>query len=208
MTREYSTKNIDRILRQEKAIIANKKPKKGKAVVSGAINFKSPEEGFIDAYITDDMLFGGGFEGWLKEKAEQHELDENLDFNRFDYKSLYEKYGRWYDDELEFAYRDIYDNIKPEIEDFNDTLEIYEIQILGGYYEGLQLHADEKSDWYLRDVDYDAPEEEIDEIEQKTKEIERKKVNKFLVRMAKEYGFQLSEGYGWTGASNMNMIFI
>ena len=205
MTREYSTKNIDRILKQEKAIIANKKPKKGKAVVSGAINFKSPEEGFIDAYITDDMLFGGGFKGWLKEKAEQHELDENLDFNRLDYKSLYKKYGRWYDDELEYYYNDIQENIKPEIEDFNDTLEIYEIQILGGYYDGLQLHADEKSDWYLRDVDYDAPEEEIDEIEQKTKEIERRKVNKFLVKMAKEYGFQLAKGYGWTGASNIDI---
>lgn len=203
--REYSTKDIDRILKQEKAIIANKKPKKGKAVVSGTINFKSPEEGFIDAYITDDMLFGGGFEGWLKEKAEQHELDENLDFNHLNYETLYKKYGRWYDDDLEYYYNDIQENIKPEIEAFNDTLEIYEIQILGGYYDGLQLHADEKSGWYLRDVDYDAPQEEIDRITDKVMDEEQRKVNKFLVRMAKEYGFQLSEGYGWTGASNIDI---
>ena len=45
----------------------------------------------------------------------------------------------------------------------------------------------------------------IDEIEQKTKEIERRKVNKFLVKMAKEYGFQLAKGYGWTGASNIDI---
>lgn len=190
MKREYSTKNIDRILRQVNGLVANKRGNNRKSVISGTIGFASPKKGFIDAYIDDDTIFGG-FDEWIKEN-----LDEGDSLDNMDYEELSRKYDDAYYDDLAVAYRTILEEVEPVIDNFNETLEIYEIKILDGDYDGIQLHVVEKSSWYI-----DVPDSKLDKI----MEHERRKVNKFLIRMAHEYGFKLASKYTWVGPSNINI---
>ena len=100
ISKEYSTKDLERILNQSKSIIANRVStnKQKKPIVSGTINFYSPDEGFLDAYITDDMLIGD-FDDWAKNYMEEE--DEELTDDE-----LYNKFNELYYDDLRIQYED------------------------------------------------------------------------------------------------------
>ena len=191
INKEYSTKDLERILNQSKSILANRVStnKQKKSIVSGTINFYSPDEGFLDAYITDDMLMGD-FDDWVKNYMEEE--DEELTDDK-----LYNKFNELYYNDLRIQYEEFLRTLEPAVAKCNDALDFFEIEILDGYYEGLQLHINElENSKYYDEWEHEGENDHYED----DYNAEKKAVNRMIVKLAKKFGFKLSTGYDWVGA--------
>ena len=56
----------------------------------------------------------------------------------------------------DFFWRDLENEVRPEVEDINDDLIFHEVELVGGYYSGMQLYVKEPDPKYLvHDLRYD-----------------------------------------------------
>lgn len=163
------------------SILASRR--KRKSVVAGTRNFKTPDKGFLTAYMVDDMLTT--FEEFLKNNVDQYDIDE------LSTEELWAEYGSAYSEHLTLDYEYIMEELEPAVEDCNYDLRVYEIKIHHGYYEGFQLYIDEKSEWYL---DYETDEDGDPvylEDEDEVREQDRIKANEMIKKLAKEFGLEV-----------------
>lgn len=148
------------------AILANKK-----SIKAGTINFGTQK---------DFTLYGMREDDYFGNDAYYNDIyDDNYNDKYGDNRVLFEEY---------------IDEIESDLNDINDTLEIFEIKIKPGYNSGFQLYVDEKRDLYFYD---DNGEPISDDEYEKMYETEKSKVNNFLVEVAKNHGLYKYSS-GWT----------
>lgn len=152
-----------------------------RAVVAGANNFASSIKGFITLYAYDDDIYK--FEDWYNDHIDMLMDDyPSFDFDNATIEEVYDEFGRMYDEQLSDDYQFLVNKIQDDIDEINRNLEMYEIQIKSGYYEGFSVCVDEKSEWYTNDKFVD-----------KVDKHEKRRINKLLMNLAEEYGLKATQ---------------
>lgn len=96
--------------------------------------------------------------------------------------------------EREFFYQDIsegYDGFKTVMENFNDSLTFHNVELRGGYYDGVQLYVEEKESPHELDNEdcryyYDMCRSNAI----RKYDAEVRKINKWMEKTAVEYGWR------------------
>ena len=152
-----------------------------RAVVAGANNFASSIKGFITLYAYDDDIYK--FEDWYNDHIDMLMDDyPSFDFDNATIEEVYDEFGRMYDEQLSDDYQFLVNKIQDDIDEINRNLEMYEIQIKSGYYEGFSVCVDEKSEWYTDN-----------KFINKVDKHERRRINKLLMNLAEEYGLKATQ---------------
>ena len=174
--REYSTKNIDRILKQVNGLVANKR----NSIISATYqqnNLKLPIQHstfYIEASIGIEDIY-------------ERDVKNNLRVNGQDVDDDYIP-DEEVEDMLIDMLRDVKKEIEPIVEKFNKNLQIYEIGI-DNEQVVLWIFADEKIRWSVDVPDDEAGRNrEIDRL----KRHEQKMIQRFFNKMVKQYGFEIN----------------
>ena len=122
--REYSTKNIDRILRQTNGLVANKRRKNSVLAFDISYNMRNPVEDTVSIVIHEDDILS--FDDYLRQAFESdvyNDEEDNINDKAFIRYAKEQFDETWYYDAEQF----ISERFSKIIKEMNNELEYFEI---------------------------------------------------------------------------------
>ena len=122
--REYSTKNIDRILRQANVLVANKRGKNSVLAFDISYNMRNPVEDTVSIVIHEDDILS--FDDYLRQAFESdvyNDEEDNINDKAFIRYAKEQFDETWYYDAEQF----ISERFSKIIKEMNNELEYFEI---------------------------------------------------------------------------------
>ena len=122
--REYSTKNIDRILRQANGLVANKRGKNSVLAFDISYNMRNPVEDTVSIVIHEDNILS--FDDYLRQAFESdvyNDEEDNINDKAFIRYAKEQFDETWYYDSQQF----ISERFSKIIKEMNNDLEYFEI---------------------------------------------------------------------------------
>ena len=170
--REYSTRDIDRILIQtKKGIIANKQLNPYVELVH-TWGRGDNTDGVVVLHVAGEDILP--FEEWLENSFDDSASLSDEEKNRL--------YNNAYIDDLSFVFDDIINQIQPILDDFNKKLKIFEIRI-----DEDETFSKMWGDSAIYTVVYEKA--KVFNYTEKQEILEKKRINKFLLKLAKQFKF-------------------
>lgn len=181
--REYSTKNIDRILKQANGLVANKRGKNSVLAFKIQYDTYNPADGTVSVIIHEDDILS--FNNYVKRRLEErHNRPEN-DMSDEEYVQ-YAREG--FDHEWDRLAKDFIDkHFANQFDSINSQLQYFKIVV---YVDTLEYDNNslviEIQPTYNDDA-YD------DTIDVRIMKKEKNNLNRILIRIAKKYNFEIEK---------------